>query len=445
MLLEFAGQSASDPDNGWANTSRLLNCYREFAGDGVTVVKPVLGVALFGDGLPGPARATARVNGQLYHVQNGTLYRYSESGSRMVLGSVVDSPVTSISGNNSYVAIAAGGVYYVFDIEDETLTEIEPGPLESVIDVVFFGQRTVLLNSGRKVAWSALADPTSLDGLDFATTEARDERNLRALPIAGVLWIFKETSIEQWQNTPTGPQAIVGGAMEPGLKARNLLTQTPNGAFFIGSDNKAYYVRGGAMQPVSTVGVETSIQTEGPEDCVYYQDEGHEMCVITFPSRPAWCFDISTGEWHERPDFRVRTAASAYGKFFVSRDDFGIYELARNGLDFVGGLVCTVVGRTVANGANWFTVARMHVECQVGVVSRGEDTSVERQTAALLLNVSKDQGNSYGQTKTRSLGFIGDHNTEVVWRSLGRMKQFTPKLSWSDPITISAKATVDMV
>lgn len=444
MQIEFAGQSAADPDNGWANTTRLLNCYREPVGDGNYVVKPVPGVRRFGDPLDGFSRASAEVDGVLYLVQNGALRRVESNGVSGPLGAVPDSPDTTISGNNGAVTVATDGRYFVY--KDGSFSEPALGAFSYAADVTFFGQLTVIIENKRRVQWSEVADPLTFDGLSFATTESRDDNNLRVLPVGSSLWIFKETSIERWQQNGADIQAIPGSTIETGLKERNLLTPTPNGCFFIGNDNKAYIAQGG-LQPVSTVAVETSIVSEDPVTCEYYQDEGHEICVISFADRPAWCFDISTGEWHERPDFFIRNSASAYGRFLVGRDADGLYELTDTTSDFGEGvsLTCTMIGRTIEAGGNWFTVAKMHLHASVGTIQRDDTPPIETE-AKLALEVSKDKGKTYGPRKERSLGQIGEYDRQMVWRSLGRMKQFTPKISWSEPadVVISSKSEVTL-
>lgn len=471
MRFEFFGQSAQDSDNEWANTARLLNCYRESVGDGEVVLKPVPGVEVFrpfGDGF---CRALASVQGLLFNAQNGFLQGIDADGSRPILEEIPDSPITTISGNNQYVTVVAAGRYFVLPLDGGgPISEPETGAFDNFADVTFFGQLTVLIEDGRRVQWSGVADPLTLDGLAFATTEGRDDKNLRVLPIGPTLWIFKETCIERWQQNGANIEPIVGGLIEPGLLSRNLLVETPNGCFFVGSDNKAYIAQGG-LRPISTIAVETSIANENPLSCVYYQDEGHEVCVISFEDRPSWCFDISTGEWHERPDFFVKSSAQAFGKFFVNRDGAGVFEVGNGHNDFSGQMTCRAIGRTIDNGGARFTVSRFQVRARVGRISRSEDLPLsaavqandgalqgaagaveathaipERDVAKIALRVSRATGTAFGPYKPRSLGNIGEYDQQLVWRALGRMKQFTPELSWSEgaDVTVSAKAMVEL-
>jgi hypothetical protein len=75
MKVEFVGHSSRDSDNLAANTSRLINCYREVSGGrSAYVLKSCLGLTLFCD-LPGVfVRALEVIDGVLYAVAGGKLY-----------------------------------------------------------------------------------------------------------------------------------------------------------------------------------------------------------------------------------------------------------------------------------------------------------------------------------------------------------------------------------
>lgn len=438
MKVEFVGQSARDADNAWANSSRLLNLYREPVGDDRTVLKGVLGTEAFAVVTGATCRAAEAIAGTMYVAQGGRLWSVSSAGVATNLGAINDSAETSISGNNGKVTVTAGGAYYVWD--GSTLTTPTAGAFSDFGSVTFFGQLTVLTErGGRRVQWSNVAEPTTLDGLNFATTESRDDDNLRVLPIAGGLWFFKEKSIERWYQNGADIAAVPGGTIETGLKAYNLLTALPNGAFFIGQDGKAYLVQGGQMQPVSTVAIETSIKSETPARCFYYQDEGHEFCVIQFAGRPAWVFDVSTGSWHERAEgtdlgaWTAEACVGAYGAFFACTPS-GIYKLTRNSVDVSGPLVRRAVGKTFQSGER-FKVNQLRFFGKVGTAA---------SAVTLELRMSRDDGNTWTLPKDRSMGALGEYGTEIVFRALGQFRQATAEVTITNPydVTLDAVAFV---
>ena len=447
--IEFVGQSAKDADNEQAATSRLINLYREPVklGDKTQyTLKSVLGQAAFGDLNTVFLRAMREIDGVIYAVAGGALYKITASGMAANLGAVADSEETTISGNTGNVTVCAGGNYYVWD--GTTLTQPAAGAFSGFGSVTYLGNYTVLTEAnGRRVQWSDLADPDTLPGVNFATTEGRTDNNVRALPIGGNLWIFKEQSTEVWYVTGeagAGAFALINGSvLDTGLLAFGLVTKFRSGAFMVGDDGIVYITSGSGVSPVSTVAVETAIKQETPTRCFYYEDEGHKICVIRFRNRPAWCFDVSTGEWHERAEGASHGAwtavdtAKAYGKWLCGTDLGGIYEMTRNNADIADELLRTAVSRTLANDQDRFIVNKLEF---MGRVGRNDFT----RTPQMWIRVSRDNGNTWGEAKTRSLGDLGDYQQRIVYRGMGQFRQVTVELNMSDPVDVPMNATASL-
>lgn len=436
-LVEFVGQSSQDSDNKSANTSRLINCYEEITGGRTgRVLKSVPGMQDFAALTSPLVRDMAQIDGVIYAVAGGDFFSVTSAGVVTDLGNVTDSVDTTISGNNGVVTIAADGNYYTWD--GATLTEPTAGAFSDFGSVTFIGQRTVLTEAGgRRVQWSDVADPDTLGGLDFATTEARDDNNLRAVAFGSFLWIFKERSLERWYLTGQDDifAPLAGGALDVGLKAYRLITQTPRSLFFVGSDNKVY-LASGDIQPVSTIAVETAIFQGSPTACFYYQDEGHEFCVIKFDDRASWVYDISTGRWHERAEgldlgpWSATASVEAFGSFYVG-DAFGrVRKLSQTQLDGTTPLIRQATGNSLWMEGNRFRVKKMEILARMG---RGD--------VSVALEVSEDFGETFGDPKVRSFGATGRYENRAVWRNLGQFRQITPRISWSD----AAQTPIDAI
>ena len=433
--LNFVGQSAQDKDNLASNTSRLVNCYRESNGESLSV-KSVLGMVQFSTLTGAVVRAMARVGGIIYVVHGGNLWSVSDSGVAVNLGAIPDSDMTTISGNNGKVTIVANGNYYV--LSSGTITQPTAGAFSSFGSVTFLGQLTVLTEkNGRRIQWSAVANPLTLNGLSFATTESRDDNNIRATTIGGELWIFKEQSIERWAQASTGVFGLPGATIDKGLKAFGLLSSAGLGGFFVANDNRAYVVgAGGAMQPVSTAAVETSIKQDSPQTVLYHQDEGHEFYCITFPARPAWCYDTTSGEWCERGEgvsgaWSADYSAEAYGASFVAGPDGTISRLDRVNVDYSGPLVRTMVSRNMNMEGNYFTVPKLEFQARTGY----------SEAPQVMLRISRDRGNLWSVPMQKSLGSVGSYDETVAFRALGRGKNFAAELSIADAFEVTIDAT----
>ncbi|MCA3303634.1 MAG: hypothetical protein INF98_15840, partial [Roseomonas sp.] len=265
---------------------------------------------------------------------------------------------------------------------------------------------------------------------------------IRPFAINGVLYLFKETSHEVWYVTGNAGAAAferqAGGVVDIGLKAHNLITRIPGGAFFVGDDNRAHLVSG-SVQPVSIPAVETALQTQTPRACFTYEDEGHTFCVITFRDCAAWVYDLALGEWHERAEgvlldpWTATCSAKYRGQWYCGRDDAKILRFAKIGTDAGGPLVREATSRTLYQDGQRFTVSEFELFPRQGF-----------QNATIEVEVSRDGGLTWSLPKPRMIGPIGAYANLVKWRALGQCRQFTARVRYSDatPFTMLAEGRV---
>lgn len=439
MLVEFVGQSAKDSDNIVADPSRLVNCFRERAGDGVPWLKSVLAMMPHCD-LPGVfVEAMGVVDGKLYAVCGGVLFQIMRNGSIAQLGDV-DHGAASIAGNNGYVTVQAGTRYFVWDIENSTMTEPADGAFGGFGSVEFFGNYTILTQSGgRMFQWSALADPTDLPGLNFSTADGRDDNLVRAMALHGQLWLFKQESTERWYLTGgAGAEALeraAGGVSDVGLKGHGLICKFSGGAFMVGSDNRASLIGPGGLQPVSTPAVETAIKLHRPVKCVHYADEGHEMCAIIFRDAAAWVYDIATGEWHERAEgpalepWRASVSAKFGDDWYVGRNDGRISIMQRSDIDGDQPLIREAVSRTLYMDGERAVLREMEFFARNGF-----------SDAVGEIALSRDGGNTWGPWKARPFGGVGEYERRIIYRNQGMARRVTIKLRWTKAANINISA-----
>ena len=435
--LEFVGQSARDSDNVAAAPSRLLNCYREPTAEGRYVLKPVLGLDQFTD-LGGVfVRAMETVDGKLFAACGGDLFEILADGTSLNRGTIGDG-FTTIAGNNGVVTVTVDGLYWVWD--GMTLAQPATGAFSSFGAVEYFGNYTILTElDGRRWQWSDIADATNLPGLNFSTADGKDDNLLRPFVIGGRLYLWKETSHEVWYLTgEAGANAFerqVGGVQDVGLKSAGLIVRIPGAAFLVGDDNRAY-LAGGPLQPVSTTAVETAITQGSPTACITYEDEGHTFCAIIFSDRPAWVFDIATGEWHERAEgignisWSVAATAKWVGVWYAGRDD---------------GLVFTIEGSTDGSAPITKEAVSRTLEFDDRRIVRDVELFPRRgiETGGITLSVSRD-GVTWGSEKQRDVGPLGDMEHRVNWRNLGMFRRVNSRVRWDGAFAVRADMGVTL-
>lgn len=441
--VEFVGQSGWDRDNIRANTSRLINCYREPTTGGKTVIKSVLGMYPHSKLTGVFVRAMEELWGVLYAACGGWVWTVAEDGTASKLFEIEDDEYTSISSNGSgIITVTAGGKYYLWD--GTTLTQPTGGAFDNMLNVEFLNHYTLLTQrDGRQFQWSAVATPETLDGYYFTTADGTDDNIVRGMVISSQFWVFKEQSFEVWYNTgDDGADAfarVTGMVRNVGLAGYNMITRIPNGAFFVASDGRARVAGSMDTQVISTPPVDTAIKECSPVSCLTYEDEGHTFAAITFRDCPAWVMDIRTGEWHERAQcpnngrWNVQASAKLGDTWYVGLNDGRISSLARSNCDGSDPLIREATSSTLSMDGARFIARELEFFPRQGI-----------SAGVVNLAVSRDGGMTWTPDKGRELGGVGNYGKRLIWRNLGQSRMLTARLRWSTPadVTFSTEARV---
>jgi hypothetical protein len=335
-------------------------------------------------------------------------------------------------------------------------------------------------NSGR-FSYSAINDPTTVNGLDFATAEG-DPDNINNLIISNRELVFLGgRSTEFWTNTGGDNvfERIGGGFVPHGIAARHSACEFDNSVVFVGRDNAGEGIvwrlgsAGAAPQRISSAAVENAIagvlqdRLQEGITAFAYSDYGHTFYVLNLPettglpngNRPAqpsqtWVYDALSGLWHERAYRNPATGlferikadhhVQWQGKQLVATyDDGAIYWM---NLDFYKDNAQPLVklresaGPLNINGQR-FRVNRLGIEMEVGV---GRDGDVQGADPQLMLQFRWGQG-AWSNEIWRSIGKIGEGKTLVQFGPLGSGHDLTVRVSVSDPVrVVFGKAWADV-
>jgi hypothetical protein len=471
MKVEFTTQSGRDQLNPAAQTGRLINCYREPlvpGGKGQFQLRAVPGMEELADLGRVFMRALNVFDGDLLTVCGGTLSSVAIDGTATDIGAVGETEETGISENTGYATIVADGDYYTWD--GTTLATVDPG--FPVASVGYIGGYTVVTElNGRRLAWSDLADPTTFPGLNFASAEIDNLPIIRGIILKDIWFLFKASGFEMWGVTDlAGARAFqrISGAMgETGLAGYSLITTFPDGMAFVGTDGRVNVWSGG-IRPISTPPVEVALTECEPQSVFYYTRRGHGFICVTFKDCPAWCYDIATGEWHEREQagepWTARKSVKLGDDWFVGTAAGKISKLVARCRDHDDVLVRTAVSTPLAPGKPFivssvsvYPVVGQHLEDDevvvlddgdvmlgfggLAVMGWGDDTP-----ASVTLSATRN-GVEFGPPKARSLGARGDYSRWISWRALGqfrRMGAFKLVMTATQDVPILSAAEVEI-
>lgn len=455
-VLEFAGQSSQDAQNISASTARLINCFREPTGSGRFVLRQVPGeqhyitVSEFSE-----IRAMVAAYDNLYAAANGSLWEIAPSGGGFfgtILGPVASSSVgtiprgeASLSSNNGRVTVVAGGEYYTYSPVSSSFSGPLTGAFTSMGSVEYLAGYTLISElDGRRIQWSALATPSSLPALNFASAEQNDQVIVRLMVAQDALWVFKEASSEIWVNTGLADdlafQYLAGSARNIGLKRHNLAARMLDSIGFIGNDDVMYVTIGTDLKPISTPAVHDAIHYGEPTNVLYFEHMGHKFLCIRFNDRPAWVYNIATGEWHEQStSVDVETwdavvSATLNGFWYLGKTD---------------GTLKAVYSRDGVQSYRRIVSKTLELEQPMRVKRlefRGE-TAPELTTAPqLMLRLSGDGGRTWGQQRSITMGATGEYDNRMVFRALGRFRRLTAEvvITTTEDVPLYADAILEL-
>ena len=432
MVVMLFGPAARDATAPQANPARLVNCFREPGQR--TVLRALDGLTEYGDTGAAICGDMIDMDGAPFAIFGRTLFRLP--GEELV---TVGSGEQHLSRNGDVITMVSGGHYYTWS---GGLLEEPAGVFAAYGSVAFLNGRTVLTElDGNRFEWSDIGAPGTLNGLNFASAEQRDDKLLRVMAVNGVLMLFGERSTEIWAATGLGGTSafslLPGAVVNTGLAARKLAVDVGGAAFIIGNDGIVYLAASTQWQPVSIPAVNVAVRDGNPLACVYWEQLGHKFAAIVFEDRPAWVYDLATQEWFERAegqDGRWTVAASCRfaGGWLFGAVSGKTYQSATSGGDMGGTLYHEATSGLIERDGAYFTV---------NSVEFGASFGFQPEVATLLLETSRD-GATWSRAGSVDLGQDGDFRRRAVFRSLGRSRKRALRVSWTGNMSLYADANV---
>jgi hypothetical protein len=166
---------------------------------------------------------------------------------------------------------------------------------------------------------------------------------------------------------------------------------------------------------------------------------GHPMYVINFPSAGAsWLYDGLAKQWSQiNSDGLTRDSADFSFNFLNDTilSDYStgkLYRLDPNAVTDNGSAInVQITTETIADpDLNRLTVNRLRIDVAVG----GGNANDPGSDPQIGLEVSRDNGETWGAQMMRSLGKLGNYRKTVEWDMLGTARNFVFRLSMSDPV-----------
>lgn len=409
------------------------------------------GLTLFKDLGGSPVRGFISANDQLYTVHRNQLISTNSAGISTVLGTLSSSDGrVDMAFNGFQIAMVDGQSLYLYVIATNTFSTISTGLIGQPETITYQDSYFILsFRNSQQFQVSASYNGALWDALDFASSESSPDNLVRVFADHGELMLLGTQTTEFWGNSGGAdfPYAVIRGATaEFGLAAVWSLCKFNDAVAGLFANKlgqvQVMVVAGHALQKISTPEIDyliNSYPVTNDATAYAYNLGGHPMYQINFPTAgKSWLFDASSGMWSEVAygldeqrhrgemlvDFNQRSLVADYanGKIYT----LGTDVLTDNGAP----IAREIIGKHFFSNYKYVAVHDLQVDFEVGV---GPASNAEPQ---VMLQISRDNGRTWGNELWNSLGKIGQYLTRVNWHRLGTARDFVFKLRVTDPVKV---------
>ena len=304
---------------------------------------------------------------------------------------------------------------------------------------------------------SNIDDGRTWDTLDFGSKSVYSDRIVAVQSFRSYLWLFgkKTTEIHGIDiNAGTSFPFLLqqGTTMDVGCAAPKSIVNAGDTFLWLARHSDGGYVicqaEGFAPKVVSNRSISIQLnKMERVDDCIAwsYTQHSHEFVLFNFPrAKKTYAYDLTTGQWHERA---YRTSAGKeehhigqdYAFFnnthlVASRVNGKVLEM---GVDIYTDNDGDEIRRIGTAGpleldTRRLVMRNLHIQTETGV---GDGTtSSQGIDPQLMLRVSRDFGNTWGNIQFKSPGKQGEYRDRVLWSRVATGRSITLEITATDPV-----------
>ena len=234
-----------------------------------------------------------------------------------------------------------------------------------------------------------------------------------------------------------------------GLEAPGSLCTVGNAVYFIASGKQrgksVMCARGTDFEVISDNWLDEKLESENTDTAFAFPYASGEHSFVVFQLGTlgeTWCHDLTTGDWHQRTSRDRKSGLEvqwrAYGMAYWRQK---MYAFTNDGLmcrfegfteEYADGYSLPVIRHrqteVIVSDNRPFVIEEIAIECNVGC---NDDYKLD---PSVLLEISKDGGNTYGNVRTAKFGKVGQYGHRVRFHSLGMVRLAVIRVTFSEPM-----------
>lgn len=416
-------------------------------------------------------------DGKPYFLNGQTLVRLdsvfddfgNESFNIVNIGTIPgDSRVSMADNGKQLMVLVPGAEAYIIDETQDpvfkqiTDTDFKANGAPQI--VVFIDSFFVCNTDTKKFIKSAANDGLNWNALDFSSAESDPDQIVSLHVHNNKLYVAGSETTEEHQNVGVGgfPFQRTGFFLAKGVYAPFSMISTDNTFMFIGGGTNEspaiWALSGNSAKKVSTTAIDSLLQDFTEDEirssfAYSYGQNGAYFVGFSLPNR-TFEYNLTSGKWNERKSqiinragteltsrFRVNSVVTAYNRVLCgdSQDgrigsiDINVYS------EYGNNIIRTVATQPLADLGNALTITQLEATMEAGV---GDLVTLDPQ---IRMSTSND-GRTFNNELSRSMGKIGEYFRRAVWSKLGRFPRMAIiKFVMSDqvkPVFIKLEANI---
>lgn len=439
--MSFIGPSNAQPSRSHSveRAVNLIPCPVESDDRVSAVYRDFPGLILKAD-LGGAIRGAIKTNGRSFVVAGTSILEVSSTYTTTNRGTIGGSGWCEFAAIQNYIAVTNGPSLYVMERTGSTFAAVAGYPGGNRIDSLNEYLLYIESDSGR-FGWCNVGDATTIDALSFATAESSPDDVVSMVVSNEEIILIGKDGAEVWSNVG-GDEVFARrtAAIEVGTESAFAVRCMDNSVFWPGSSEKygqgvVFRLNGYTPARISTRWVEQKLAGRDLSEAYAFtfQDEGNSLYVLQVPGLDTTlAYDALTNRWFEIADFvdgdftrwRGDVHLFANNVHLFGDDDGKLYQLDRNTHTNAGDTLCRSRIPPVISAKNQrrLTLSEFELICDKG------------NGGSMMFRMSPDNGASWGNWSTISLGAIGEYSKAVKRHRNGSGKNIVIELRVTDDV-----------
>jgi len=363
----------------------------------------------------------------IYVVANETLYTLNSDGTTTSVGTIPGSDFCTFASTIYHIGIAANGGLYLYD--GSTLTDVAIPDGNLVADVTSLDNYFIVsIKNSNKFYWVEPGE-TTIDGLSFTSAERNPDDIVSVISIGDELWVLGQSTCEVFTDSGdiNSPFIRISGRVyQTGCVDKHSVTRTLKDSIpclIWVTPSKEVILSQGVPNKISNESIEEVLKRSSKFTAWSFRTNRHDFYILN-TDIATLVYDITAGSWYRWSSYQKDFWNAISGihindtVYAVTDFDGKIYKLSYTQSD--GGtdyLVCEVSGFIPNNGNN-------SIICQNITLFLNAGTSNSYATNPVIeLRWSDDGGRNWSSYSQGYTGFQGSYETNVAFRSLGRINR----------------------